>query len=165
MTAAGLRAEVVAVGTELVQGLIGDTNSAWVSEQLASVGIPTDYHTCVGDEAERLEAVVRLAASRSDLVIITGGLGPTADDITREVVARAAGRTLVLHQASLDEIAARFAKWHRTMSENNRSQAYLPEGARVLPNASGTAPGFDITIDRARVFVFPGVPAELHDMF
>ena len=165
MTATGLRAEVIAVGTELVQGLICDTNSAWISERLSAIGVPTDYHTCVADDATRLEELVKQASTRSDLVLITGGLGPTADDITREIVARAAGVELVLHQPSLDEISARFAKWHREMSDNNRSQAALPEGAQVMPNANGTAPGFVITIGRARVFVFPGVPAELHVMF
>lgn len=160
----GLRAEVITVGTELVQGLITDTNSAWISTRLASIGVPVDYHTSVADDLEHLEQAVKLAASRSGVVIVAGGLGPTADDITREAIARAAGRPLVLHQPSLDYISGLFASWGHEMAENNRSQAFLPEGAEVIPNGSGTAPGFALEIDRARVLVFPGPPHELHTM-
>ena len=163
-TTAGLRAEVITIGTELTQGLVVDTNSAWISARLASIGIPTDFHTSVADDADRIERVVSEAASRSDAVFIAGGRGPTADDITREVVARAAGKTLVLHQPSLDVIQGMFARWGRQMTANNRSQACLPEGAEVIPNGRGTAPGFVVTIGRARVFVFPGVPHELYAM-
>jgi nicotinamide-nucleotide amidase len=153
------------VGTELVQGLIADTNSAWVSQRLAAMGIPTDYHTSVGDDVDALVDVVRQAAARSDVVIVSGGLGPTADDITREALARAAGVPLVLHPESLEVIASRFATWGREMAENNKAQAWLPEGAEVMPNAHGTAPGFVVRIDRASVFVLPGVPRELYAMF
>jgi len=160
-TRPGLRAEVITVGTELTQGLVVDTNSAWISTRLAAIGIPADFHTSVADDAERMERLVKEAASRSDVVFIAGGLGPTADDITREVVAKAAGKALVLHGPSLDVIEGMFARWGRAMTANNRSQACLPEGAEVIPNARGTAPGFVVRIGRARVFVFPGVPHEL----
>jgi nicotinamide-nucleotide amidase len=159
------RAEIITVGSELVQGLIPDTNSAWLSRRLAEIGIPCDFHTSVGDDAGRLEAAVRLATSRAEVVLIAGGLGPTADDITREAVAQAAGVPLVLHRPSLDVIASRFAKWGRGMSANNRRQARLPGGAEVMPNANGTAPGFIVTIGRATAYVFPGVPRELYAMF
>ena len=119
----GLRAEVIAVGTELVQGLTTDTNSSWISSGLAAIGIPTDFHTTVADDVGHLEQAVRQAASRSDVVVVSGGLGPTADDITREALARAAGAKLVLHQPSLDVIRERFARWGREMAEHNRSQA------------------------------------------
>ena len=160
----GLRAEVITVGSELVQGLVTDAHSAWISSRLADIGIPTDYHTSVGDDVERVAALVRQAVSRSDVVMVAGGLGPTADDITREAVAHAAGKPLVLHQPSLDVIAAMFARWGRGMSENNRSQAFIPEGADVMPNRRGTAPGFIVQMDEALVFVFPGPPHELHAM-
>jgi len=160
----GLRAEVIAVGTELVQGLTTDTNSSWISSRLAAIGIPTDFHTTVADDVADLEQAVRQAVSRSGLVVVSGGLGPTADDITREALARAAGRKLVLHQPSLDIIRERFARWGREMSENNRSQALLPEGASVVPNAHGTAPGFALEIAGAQVFALPGPPHELRAM-
>ena len=160
----GLRAEVITVGTELVQGLVVDTHSAWISTRLAGLGIPTDYHTSVGDDVERLERLIRRASSRSGVVIVVGGLGPTADDITREAVARAVDRTLVLHQPSLDTISKLFADWGREMSDNNRSQAWLPEGAEVMPNSCGTAPGFILEAAGSLVFAFPGPPHELHAM-
>jgi len=163
-TRPGLRAEVITVGTELTQGLIVDTNSAWISSRIAGIGIPTDFHTSVADDETRLRYVVMQAASRSHVVFVAGGLGPTADDITRQAVARAAGKELVLHQPSLEVIQGLFARWGRQMSENNRSQAYLPEGAEVIPNNQGTAPGFVVKIGRALVFVFPGVPHELYAM-
>jgi nicotinamide-nucleotide amidase len=159
-----LRAEIVTIGTELVQGLIVDTNSAWISRRLASVGVPVDFHTSVGDDEARIEFAVRLAASRSDLVMIAGGLGPTADDITRDMLARIAGKKLVLHQPSLDLIASMFARWGRQMTENNKTQAFLPEGSEVIENHNGTAPGFCMKIGRAEVQVFPGVPHELYAM-
>lgn len=160
----GLRAEVITVGTELVQGLIADTNSAWISARLAEIGIPTGYHTSVADDVEQLEQSVGQAASRSDVVIVTGGLGPTADDVTREAVARAAGKELVLHQPSLDVITGLFAGWGRGMSPNNRSQAFLPDGAEAISNKRGTAPGFYMELGCAHLFVFPGPPHELHPM-
>jgi len=160
----GVHAEVITVGTELLQGLITDSHSAWISARLAAIGIPTDYHTSVGDDVERLADVLAQAASRSEVVVVAGGLGPTADDLTREAVARAAGKPLVLHQPSLNAIAALFASWGREMSENNRSQAFIPEGAEVMPNTRGTAPGFVVQVGAARVFVFPGPPHELHAM-
>jgi nicotinamide-nucleotide amidase len=163
-TRPGLRAEVITVGTELTQGLIVDTNSAWISSRLAAIGIPTDFHTSVADDERRLQSVLTQAASRSDVVFVAGGLGPTADDLTRQAVAKVARKELVLHQPSLEVLKELFARWGREMSENNRLQAYLPEGAEVIPNGRGTACGFVVKIGRALVLVFPGVPHELYAM-
>jgi nicotinamide-nucleotide amidase len=160
-----LRAEIITIGSELVRGLIVDTNSAWMSKRLATVGVPVDFHTSVADDPGRMESAIQLAASRSDVVMVAGGLGPTADDLTREIMARAAGKKLVLHQPLLDVIAGMFRRFGRPMTENNRSQAYLPEGAEVIANPNGTAPGFCMAIGRAEFHVFPGVPHELYAMF
>ena len=160
-----MRAEIITIGSELVRGLVVDTNSAWMSKRLATVGVPVDFHTSVADEPDRMEAAIKLAASRSDVVMVAGGLGPTADDLTREIMGRAAGKPLVLHPPSLEVIAAMFQRFGRPMTENNRSQAYLPEGAEVIANPNGTAPGFCMTIGRAEFHVFPGVPHELYAMF
>ncbi len=158
-------AEIITVGSELVRGLIVDTNSAWMSRRLATIGVPVDFHTSVADDPVRMEAAFKLAASRSDVVLVAGGLGPTADDLTREILARAAGKKLVLHPPSLDHIAELFRRFGRPMTENNKSQAYLPEGAEVIANPNGTAPGFCLKLGRAEVHVFPGVPYELYAMF
>ncbi len=160
-----LRAEIITVGSELVRGLIVDTNSAWMSKRLATIGIPVDYHTSVADDPERMMCAIGLAASRSDVVMVAGGLGPTADDLTREIMAKAGGKRLVLHPPSLDVIAEMFKRFGRPMTENNRSQATLPEGAEVIPNHNGTAPGICMRLGRAEFHVFPGVPHELYAMF
>ncbi len=158
-------AEIIAIGSELLLGVTVDTNSAYLARQLAAAGVNVYRKTAVGDNAERIAAAVREALSRADLVICTGGLGPTLDDVTREAVAAACNRPLEFHPELLEQIAARFAAMNRPMSESNRRQAYVPAGARVIPNPRGTAPAFLIEDDQGTVIVLPGVPAEMRYLF
>jgi competence/damage-inducible protein CinA-like protein len=156
-----MNAEIVATGSELVLGETVDTNSAYLARQLAMMGVTLLRTTGVGDREEQIAAAVGQALDRADLVICTGGLGPTPDDLTREAVARATGRPLVFHQHLLDQIAARFQSFGRTMSASNRQQAYVPEGARIVENPRGTAPAFIVESERGTVAVLPGVPSEM----
>jgi nicotinamide-nucleotide amidase len=156
-----MNAEIIATGSELVLGETVDTNSAYLARQLAAIGINVFRKTAVGDNEERIAAIVSEALDRADLIICTGGLGPTVDDVTREAVARATGRPLVFHQHLLDQIAARFRAFGRTMSESNRRQAYVPEGAQIIENPRGTAPAFIVENARGTVVVLPGVPSEM----
>jgi competence/damage-inducible protein CinA-like protein len=156
-----MNAEIIATGSELVLGETVDTNSAYLARQLAALGISLFRKTAVGDNEDRIAAIVGEALERADLVICTGGLGPTVDDKTREAVARATGRPLVFHQHLLDQIEARFRSFGRTMSASNRQQAYVPEGARIVENPRGTAPAFIVETERGGVVVLPGVPSEM----
>ncbi|WP_298818886.1 competence/damage-inducible protein A [Chloroflexus sp.] len=158
-------AEIIAIGSELLLGVTVDTNSAYLAGQLAAAGVNVYRKTVVGDNVERIATAVREALERSDLVICTGGLGPTLDDVTREAVASVFNRPLEFHQELLDQIAARFAAMNRPMSESNRRQAYVPAGARVIPNPRGTAPAFLIEDERGTVIVLPGVPGEMRYLF
>lgn len=160
-----LTAELVAVGSELTSGHVLNTNVCWLSQRLADCGIRTVFHTTVGDEAERMAEALRTATRRADLVIVTGGLGPTRDDFTREVIARAAGKPLVRHQPSVEDIAGKFRRFGARLTENNLQQAYIPEGAEVIPNRRGTAPGFALRVGGAVVVALPGVPREMKLMF
>jgi nicotinamide-nucleotide amidase len=154
-------AEILTVGTELLLGQIVDTNASWIAQRLAEAGIDLFYKTTVGDNAARIDAAVRQALSRADVLIATGGLGPTEDDLTREVVAAVLGRPLRLEPAVLAHIERRFAHRKIPMPDNNRKQAMVPEGAEVLPNPNGTAPGLFLK-DRGRcIALLPGVPAEM----
>jgi competence/damage-inducible protein CinA-like protein len=156
-----MNAEIIAIGSELLLGETIDTNSAYLARQLAGVGVGLFRKTVVGDNEERIAATIAEALGRADLVICTGGLGPTVDDMTREAVARALGRPLIFHQHLLDQIEARFRAFGRTMSESNRRQAYVPEGARIVENPRGTAPSFIVEDARGTVMVLPGVPSEM----
>jgi competence/damage-inducible protein CinA-like protein len=156
-----MNAEIIAIGSELLLGETIDTNSAYLARQLAGAGIGLFRKTTVGDNEARIAATIAEALERADLVICTGGLGPTADDVTREAVARALGRPLVFHQHLLDQIAARFQAFGRTMSPSNRRQAYTPAGARIVENPRGTAPSFIVEDARGTVVVLPGVPFEM----
>ncbi len=163
-------AEVISIGDELTSGQRLDTNSQWLSTQLGEIGVRTLYHTTVADDLDANIAVFRTAALRADIVVATGGLGPTADDLTRDALAAAANVPLVLDQASLDHIEGLFSRRGRTMSPNNRRQAMFPAGARIIVNPAGTAPGIDMDVLRppkpaARVFALPGVPAEMREMW
>ncbi len=159
-------AELIAVGTELLLGSIANTDAQEISKELAALGINVYYHTVVGDNPERLRAAVEIARGRADLIVTTGGLGPTCDDLTRNVLAECFGRRLVFHQPSADRIAAYFAKVHpdREMTENNLQQAMLPEGCTVLDNDWGTAPGCAWEQDGITVIMLPGPPRECHAM-
>ncbi len=159
-----LRCEVVAVGTELLLGQVVDTNSSWIGEHLALAGIDSHFQTKVGDNRARIVSVLRLALDRSDAVIVCGGLGPTHDDITRECIAEVMGVELVRHDDIADRITQMFASRGRRMAENNLRQADVPEGATVIPQVRGTAPGLVCPVGDKVVYAVPGVPHEMKEM-
>ncbi|MXW41823.1 MAG: competence/damage-inducible protein A [Acidimicrobiia bacterium] len=156
--------EVIAVGTELLLGQIVDTNSTWIGEQLALSGIDCYYQVKVGDNFERMRVVLAEALARSDSVIVCGGLGPTQDDITREVVAEVAGVSLERCPDLVESLSQVFASRDRKMPENNLRQADIPAGAEVMPVHPGTASGFKVEISGKAVYVVPGVPWEMQMM-
>jgi len=156
-----MQAEVVAVGSELLLGQIIDTNSAVIARHLASIGLNLFYKTTVGDNLARVTATLRQALDRSDVVITTGGIGPTADDITREAVAAATGRELMFSEALMRQIEAYFASRGFTLSPSNRRQAYIPDGAIAVENPVGTAPAFIVEHGERTVITLPGVPREM----
>lgn len=157
-------AEVLATGTELLSGDIVDTNSARIARALQPLAIPLVQITIVGDDLPRMVAAIRAALSRSEILIISGGLGPTVDDVTREAAAEALGRPLVFDPELFEAIRARFQAFGVPMPENNRRQAFRPQGARVIPNPIGTAPGFLIEEGDRILIALPGVPRELERM-
>ncbi len=163
-------AEVISIGDELTSGQRLDTNSQWLSQRLGEIGIPVLYHTTVADDLEANVGVFRTAVGRADIVISTGGLGPTADDLTREALAQLLGVELVLDETSLKHIEAMFSRRKREMPERNRVQAMFPAGSRVIFNPHGTAPGIDLDVPPrlgrpSRVLALPGVPAEMKEMW
>lgn len=163
-------AEVISIGDELTSGERLDTNSQWISQQLGALGVQVLYHTTVADDLAANQRVFREAIARVDLVVATGGLGPTADDLTREALAGVTGVELVLHEPSLAHIRGIFARYQREMPERNVLQAMFPRGSRPIFNPGGTAPGIELDAPRpqggnCRVFALPGVPAEMHEMF
>jgi nicotinamide-nucleotide amidase len=160
-----MKCEILSIGTELTTGQSLDTNSQWLSQRLGEIGIIVGWHTTVSDELEDNVAAFRLAAGRAGLVLSTGGLGPTLDDLTREALAAAAGVELVLHEESLEHIRQLFALRQRPMPERNRVQALLPAGAEPLPNPHGTAPGIWMRLGNSLVVAMPGVPSEMQAMF
>jgi competence/damage-inducible protein CinA-like protein len=163
-----MRCEVVAVGTELLLGQIVDTNSSWIGEQLALAGVDCLFQTKVGDNFGRIESAIRIALDRSDAVIVCGGLGPTQDDITRDVIARVMGVDLVRDPEIEDRIRSMFGSRGRFMPDNNLRQADVPVGAMVIPQMPGTAPGLicPVTVDGEDklVYAVPGVPWEMQEM-
>jgi len=157
--------EIVTIGTEILLGHLVDTNSAYCARVLADHGVDVYAKHSVGDNADRLAVMLTGALDRADGAITTGGLGPTVDDLTKDAVARAVGKKLVLHEPSLRAIEERFRSFGRTMTENNRRQAYLPEDCIVLENPHGTAPGFvALRGDGRFVACMPGVPREMKPM-
>ena len=156
-----MQAEIVAIGTELLLGEIMDTNSAWIAQQLTTCGLNLFYTHTVGDNVLRISEVLRTSLERSDVVITTGGLGPTVDDWTRDAVASACGCELVLDEALVSEIAAFFAQRGRPMTDNNRKQALIPAGAMVIHNPVGTAPSFAVEWNGHVIISLPGVPHEM----
>ena len=160
-----MKAEILAVGTELLMGQIANTNAQYISSRLPSVGIGVYYHDVVGDNPERLKKCLELALSRSDVIILTGGLGPTQDDLTKETVAAFVNRKLVLDQESLDKMQAFFTARNRTMTHNNIKQAYLPENSIIIRNKNGTAPGCIIEEGDQVIIMLPGPPSEMRPMF
>ncbi len=160
-----LTAEIIAVGSELLTPTKIDTNSLWLTERLNELGVELKLKTVVGDDPARLEETVRDALGRSDLVFVTGGLGPTEDDVTRQVTAAAVDRPLVYHQDLEDHLRERFRRWGREMPEINKRQAWVIEGAHVLPNPNGSAVGMYVDLGRTRLAVLPGPPRENQPMF
>jgi nicotinamide-nucleotide amidase len=189
-----VRSEIISIGSELTSGKNLDTNSQWLSVELAKIGIPVHFHTTVGDNLDENVAVFRSAVERCDLVVISGGLGPTQDDLTREAMAAVAGVGLEFHQPSFDAIQAMFARRKRPMPDRNRVQALFPAGSEPIPNHHGTAPGIWMwvkkvesrelrvesqTVDTAPpnelstlnsqlstlLIAMPGVPSEMYLMF
>jgi competence/damage-inducible protein CinA-like protein len=156
-----MRAEIVSVGSELLLGQIVDTNAAFIARQLAALGLDLFHKTTVGDNLGRVAAALETALGRADIVITTGGLGPTEDDVTREAVARATGRDLEFHPDLLDQIEAFFRARGLPLSPSNRKQAYIPRGALPLPNPVGTAPCFILEEADRTLIVLPGVPREM----
>src|SRR5271155_3597006 len=156
---------VLSIGTELTRGELVNSNAAWLASELTSVGFEVVEHAVVDDHVEHiLEALNRLSA-RVRVVVSTGGLGPTSDDVTARAVAATLGVGLMRDEASLEAIRRRFEKAGRTMSPSNEKQADFPEGADVLPNPVGTAPGFGVRLGGANAFFLPGVPHEMKKMF
>ncbi|HWD55484.1 MAG TPA: competence/damage-inducible protein A [Acidimicrobiales bacterium] len=160
-----MRIEIVAVGTELLLGQIADTNSAWLGEHLAANGVTSQFHQAVGDNHDRIVLALRTALARSDGVIMCGGLGPTQDDITREAIAEVMNVPLVRDQQIVDRIASFFEARGRTMSANNARQADVPQGASIIPQTAGTAPGLICPVGNKVVYAVPGVPYEMAEMF
>ena len=156
-----MRAEIISIGTELLLGEIVDTNAAWLAQQLAAIGVDVFFRTTVGDNVGRIASAIQIAMSRADIIITTGGLGPTVDDMTREGIAQAVGVPLVLNHDLVEQIRERFAKWGRTMSDNNVRQAYIPQNAMPVENPVGTAPCFIVEHQGHSIFVLPGVPREM----
>lgn len=159
-----MQAEIITIGTELLLGQIVDTNAAYLAEHLAAIGLNVYRKTTVGDNELRIAEVVRNALRRSDIVITSGGLGPTVDDKTREAIAVATNRKLVLNQGLLEHIEAFFKKRGRSIGDNNRRQAYLPRNAIPIHNPVGTAPGFIVKHQDSYVISLPGVPRELYHL-
>jgi len=154
-------AEIVTSGTELLLGETVDTNSTYIARALRDVGVNLYLKTSVGDNVARMALVLRQALDRCDVVITTGGLGPTVDDVTREAVSRATGRSLLLYPECLAAMEAIFARWGRKIGQNNRKQAYLPQGSIPIMNPVGTAPGFIVETERGTLIALPGVPHEM----
>ncbi len=159
-----MKAEILTIGDELLRGEIVDSNKSLLSDRLLGLDVQTRYHVSVCDDPEDMTDAFRRAAARSDVVLVSGGLGPTRDDLTTEVLAQTFDRPLVLDEVALETIRAFFRGVGREMTENNAKQARFPEGAEVLPNPIGTAPGFLLVVEGAAFFCMPGVPRELERM-
>jgi nicotinamide-nucleotide amidase len=160
-----MRCDVLAIGTELLLGQIVDTNSSWIGEQLAAVGIDTCEHRKVGDNLDRMVQCLRELLDRADAVIVCGGLGPTPDDVTREAIAEVMGVELERREELIDHIRQIFGGRGRPFPENNLRQADVPKGGEVIPNPIGTAPGLRCEVDGGKiVYAVPGVPYEMQEM-
>ncbi len=160
-----MKVEIISIGTELTSGQNLDTNCQWLSRRLAEIGVPVSFHTTIADDIADNVACFALATQRADLVISTGGLGPTQDDLTREVIAAVSGVKLAEDTVSLAHIQEMFAKRGRVMPDRNRVQALIPVGAEAIFNVCGTAPGVWAKVNRATVVAMPGVPSEMFRMF
>jgi len=160
-----MTAAILSIGTELSRGELVNTNGPWIAQQLVAIGFEVFEHAIVDDDRARIIASLERLARTASIIVCTGGLGPTTDDLTTEAVASALGVSLKRDDASLEHIRRRFEKLGRTMSESNAKQADFPEGAEILPNPIGTAPGFSVRFGRSTAFFMPGVPREMMRMF
>jgi nicotinamide-nucleotide amidase len=160
-----MKCEILSIGSELTSGQNLDTNSQWLSRRLAEIGIAVGWHTTIADDLDANIEAFRIASRRAGLVLATGGLGPTQDDLTREVLARVAGVELVENAESLRQIEEMFRRRNRTMPERNRVQALFPTGAAPIPNERGTAPGIWMRLGDCWLAAMPGVPPEMYAMF
>src|ERR1041385_850851 len=158
-------AEIIAVGSEMLTSQRIDTNSLYITDQLNALGVEVRRKLIIGDNRAMLTAAVQHALDHAGIVILTGGLGPTEDDVTREAVAAALGRPLAFHQELCDAIEERFRRRQRKMAEINKRQAYVVEGAEILQNVNGTAPGQWIEYDGRVMILLPGPPGELKPLF
>ena len=158
-------AEIVSIGSELLLGQIVDTNASWMAQRLTDIGVDLYFKTIVGDNPNRMQEVIGQALERSDIVITGGGIGPTQDDLTREIIARVTGRELVLDRHLAEQIERRFQRRGLIMTANNQRQAYIPQGAIPVENPNGTAPSFIVEDPRGVVFALPGVPFEMKWLF
>ncbi len=159
-----MRIEVICTGDEVLTGKIVNTNFSYITQKLEDVGLSVTWETTVGDDRTDLLLAFQLAGSRADAVIVNGGLGPTVDDLSQEIAAKAGGMDLVLNEEWLERMESFFRRRSRVMPPNNRKQAMLPAGSEILDNPIGTACGFALDIGRARFFFTPGVPRELRRM-
>lgn len=160
-----MKAEIIGVGTELLLGQIANTNAQYLSEQLAEIGVNVYYHTAVGDNPSRLKNAIQQAESRADLLIFTGGLGPTKDDLTKETIAGHLGHEMVTDEFAWDKIKEYFNRTEREMTPNNEKQAHVIKGAKVLPNEHGMAPGMFLQKGSHFYMLLPGPPHEMKPMF
>lgn len=170
MSESQVTAEVVSIGDEMTSGARVDTNAAWLSQRLSDLGIHVTFHSTVGDTLSQDIEVFRTAAERADVIVATGGLGPTQDDLTREALAAVVDQPLEFRQSAMDHIESLFQRLGREMPERNRMQAMFPVGSQEVFNPHGTAPGIDLLVPRvgrspSRIFALPGVPAEMKRMF
>ncbi|NDH05252.1 competence/damage-inducible protein A [bacterium] len=160
-----MKAEIISIGSELTSGKNLDTNSQWLSIQLASMGIPVGWHTTIADDFDANLEAFGIASQRAGLVVATGGLGPTQDDLTREVLAKLLKVPLEFHQPSWDTIIEMFTRRNRACPDRNKVQAYFPKGAEPIPNTTGTAPGIWVKVNQSYFAALPGVPREMKSMF
>jgi nicotinamide-nucleotide amidase len=160
-----MNAEIIAVGSELLLGQITNTNARYISSQLAELGINVYYHTVVGDNADRLKDAIQLAESRADLIIFSGGLGPTKDDLTKETIAHHLQTQLVMDDDAMISIEAFFKRINRPMTDNNKKQALVLENCQVLANHNGMAPGMFYSNQEKIYILLPGPPKEMEPMF
>lgn len=160
-----IRTEIIAVGSELLLGQIVNSNAQFLSQQLAELGLNVYYHTVVGDNPKRLEQAIQIATKRSNVIIFTGGLGPTKDDLTKETISKTLGRSLVFDDHALQSIEQYFSQTKRVMSENNKKQALVIDGSYILKNDFGMAPGMALQVDEIIYMLLPGPPNEMRPMF
>jgi len=159
------RTEIIAVGSELLLGQIVNSNAQFLSKELAELGLNVYYHTVVGDNPSRLESAIKIAKERSNVIIFTGGLGPTKDDLTKETISKSLGKNLIFDMDAMESIQAYFTQTKRTMSENNKKQALVIDGSTILKNDYGMAPGMALEVDQTIYMLLPGPPSEMRPMF